>query len=197
MDATSSDRNLGYAFLNLRSKDTHRDFSQAFQDVPASSCFPGCKSSKVCEVALSECQGREANMRNLCTSSNISKWLLHDEWSPIFLDDYGKKMQLEVWKDDDHAPRFRSASAQCSPVFKPQASPVLKPQGAPNGKSSPTLRAEAKVFSPPLRADAATFLPPPVVNAKVMSPQMSPSLRAEASEFVPSMALLPEPAFVG
>lgn len=192
----STGLNEGHALVNVRSKDAYRDFKQAFDGVPAKTCLPAYQSQEVCKVATAEVQGRDANRQKLCTASNLKKWNNHDDWQPLFLDDYGCKMLLVQSNGDENGgykQRERSTSEY-------KASPVLKPQKSPPTKASPSLRPEAKEFSPstapktkvepatvksspPLRADAAVF---------------SPSLRADANEFVPAEALaepmlLPEP----
>merc|ERR1740117_17058 len=95
-------------------------------------------------------------MEILCTPANLAKWMGHDEWQPLFLDDYGTKIPLVAWKGIDApglGPRPRSSSEHeqqllHSPKFTFKASPVIKPQHSPVMKASPSLRAEAKEFSP-------------------------------------------------
>jgi len=201
--------NLNHAFVNVRSKDAYRDFLQAFHGVPTKSCLSAYPSEEVCEVSISEIQGRDANMQALCTSANLKKWATNDDWQPLFLDDYGKKVPLNEMEKQRSKMRGRAASdrmaAWSSPKLTPQVPPSLKPeQGASKKLSSPPMRAEAKVFSPGLRAEAKSFSPTSVPDTVVMPPAVisdasasSPSLRAEANEFVPTgLTMLPETAFV-
>jgi hypothetical protein len=201
----ASGHNLGYAFINVRSKDAHRDFVRAFHDVPASSCFPGFPTSKNCEVSKAEIQGRDANMRHLCSASNLHKWKAHDEWQPIFLDDYGKTIPLAQWQSGvENGKQKKASSAQNSPMLAPQAHPPgILDCSEQTIKSWMSMRKEAAVFSPSMRPEAKPFLPSTCGETKLASssvptgtPQSSPTLRAEANEFVPSAELLPEPALV-
>lgn len=204
-------RNAGHAFVNLRTKDAYRDFMATFNGVPASTCLHGIGSSdKPCMVSLSDVQGREANLRQLCTPSNLKKWAKYEGNAPLFLDDYGQRMALEAPRhaggynngDSQHAPapRARAVSDSCqsmkadSPAFIPQASsPAFVSQVTDaSTMASPSMgTAESPEFVPKSGgsalaspsmgpADAPEFVPK--LNSKEMS---SPSLRAEAKEFVP------------
>merc|ERR1719199_1230300 len=69
---SSTGQNLGHAFVNVRTKDALRDFTEAFDGVAAKSCLPRFASTKVCAVVIAEVQGRDANMKKLCTASNMN-----------------------------------------------------------------------------------------------------------------------------
>lgn len=190
--------NAGNAYINVRSRDSFRDFKKCFHGVPTSTCLPAFDSDKVCEVAIAEVQGRDAHMQILCTPANLAKWMGHDEWQPLFLDDYGTKIPLVAWKGVDApglGPRPRSSSEQeqqerHSPKFTFKAPPVIK--DSPQTKASPSLRAEAKEFSP-------SIVPGDEAEATVLASSLwaqaapfSPPLNADANEFVPSGMMMPE-----
>jgi len=183
----STGHNAGHAFVNVRTKDALRDFTKAFDGVPAKLCLPRHVSTKTCAVVINEVQGRDANMKKLCTAPNLNKWMQNEEMQPLFLDDYGQKISISQWQGNDGntKQRERCLSQQNSPLIVPQATPNLKPSREPASKSSPTLRAEAKVFCPSS---------PIILNA---DPTLcSPSMRAEADVFVPSLGMLPDAAVV-
>mmetsp|Transcript_123523 Transcript_123523/g.349191 ORF Transcript_123523/g.349191 Transcript_123523/m.349191 type:complete len:307 (-) Transcript_123523:105-1025(-) len=175
---SSTGRNVGHAFINLRTKDAFHHFLQTFQHVPARTCLPDFPSATTCHVKTADVQGREANMRNLLTASNLSKWANHEDWQPLFLDDYGTKIPFSQWQcSDGQGKQRRCASAKNSPILAPQQSPVLKPQ--PNNSQ--------------MKASSPEFVPQKYMPNKFASPTM----RAEAKEFVPSMTvMLPEAELV-
>jgi len=181
----STGHNAGHAFVNVRTKDALRDFTKAFDGVPAKVCLPRHVSAKTCAVVITEVQGRDANMKKLCTAPNLNKWTQNDELQPLFLDDYGQKICVSQWPGNTQQTRERCLSQQNSPMIVPHATPNLKPRREPTAKSSPMLRAEAKVFCPSS---------PIILNA---DPTLcSPSMRAEADVFVPSLGMLPDAAVV-
>jgi len=203
---SATGNHMGYAFVNVRTKDAFRDFKKAFHEVPVKRCLPGLDSdsAEFLEVCIAEVQGRDANMHHLCTASNQLKWQFKEEWQPLFLNDYGAKIEMEDWQGPDSEPgTVRRMSAMCSPAIGPAASPNFKPSSPPPGleKSDP-LRAEAKPFSPGMSAEAKEFSPgtgaeasgSPAMNAeaKVFTPLPSPNLRAEAEAFVPLEAPMEE-----
>jgi len=166
----STGRNLGHVFVNVRTKDTSRSFIDIFQGIPASDCLPAFASSKVCQVSNAEVQGREANMKQLATTSNLAKWTNHEDWQPLFLDDYGERVPMSQWGDSDKQQEVHQrqcASAKNTPVLAPQPSPVLKPRSGSD-----------------LQATAPEFVPQMEVLCRTVA--MSPNLRPEANEFVPT-----------
>jgi len=197
--------NMGHAFVNVRSRDAYRDFMKAFHKVPAQSCLPAFDSTGICEVSIAQTQGREANMRQLCSAVNIKSWITHDEESPLFLDDYGEKIPITQWqgREEEGKPR-QCASVHGSPNLKPHAPPVLgSEQNGVSKKSSPPLRAEAKEFAPAMHPEAKCIEAAKIGEEKLVSSPFCanasaypPVLRAEANEFVPSSGLLPESSFV-
>jgi len=173
---SSSGHNLGQAFVNVRTKEMFHDFIRVFQDIPASTCLPDFPSTDVCQVSVAEVQGREANMQSLFTSSNLRKWAKHEDWQPLFLDDYGMKIPFSEWQcSDDNGkmqPWQRCASAKSSPVLAPHQSPVLKPMFVTS-----QMKAETPEFVPQCE--------------RVLRLLGSPSLNPEAAEFVPSVIAMP------
>lgn len=178
-------RNEGVAFINLRTKESSRDFFKTFQGVATSACLPRFPASSVgttCSVVRHEVQGREANMQKLCTTSNLRKWAIHEDWQPLFLDDYGIRMPLparplDEVKDGREVDNFsgrprlqKSSSARNSPHLAPQAAPmdVIK---LPVGESK-------------MKASSPEFVPGSSAAAYAL-PQPSAQLRADAEEFVP------------
>lgn len=178
----ASGKNVGHAFVNLRTKDTAREFIETLQGVPARDCLPAFSSGKVCQVCLAEVQGRDANMYKLATAPNIARWLKHEDWQPLFLDDYGARIPISEWTNNDGSGmQRRCTSAKNTPLLAPQRSPVLKP------RSDWGLQASAPEFVPQFET---------VLNFLASSPELNP----DAKEFVPfsfsamEMEMLPDAA---
>jgi hypothetical protein len=174
----STGQNVGHCFVNLRSKEVTRDFIDTFQNVSTSECLPAFESTKVCQVCIAEVQGREANMKKCSTASNLKKWEKHEDWQPLFLDDYGGRIPMSEWKcTNDQAKPERPASTKNSPALAPKPSPVLRPSSASG-----------------MQASAPEFVPQ-MESLYCVSP--SPQMRPDAAEFVPSSVvfeMLPEAA---
>jgi hypothetical protein len=212
MDSATGE-NLGHAFVNVRTKDSTRDFIATFQDAPTRDRLKAFPGEGVLQVACSDVQGREANMRKLCTSENIKSWLGHEEWEPLFLDDFGIRIPLEPAPSAAGAldrrtscdgqdflpdrlvvpPRPRQCvSAHPTPTLAPGPSPMLgalpappglPPPQEPEGKGLERAPSEPSSDSTTARSDE--------YQMKASAPEFvprymsSPPMRPEAEEFVP------------
>lgn len=91
---TTSQRNMGYAFVNFRTVEACQRFTRQFSGVGAATCLPGFRSSKICEVRRAVVQGLRENMERMRTRFFIEQLADHEEWQPIFLDEQGKRIPL-------------------------------------------------------------------------------------------------------
>jgi hypothetical protein len=156
----STGHNVGHAFINIRTKDACRVFVEAFQGSRAEDMFPAYPSAKGCQVSFAEVQGRDENMKKCSTVSNIKKWEAHEEWQPLFLDDYGRRIPMSEWQCTN-GKEPRCTSTKNTPVLAPKPSPVLKPKDSGMQASAPEFvpQMELPLYSPPMRAEAKEFVP--------------------------------------
>jgi len=78
------ERNMGFAFINLCSRDALDRFMAAFHEVPVRQCLPGSMSKKVCQVRHAEVQGRQANFEKFFEESQAAV-AGREKWRPLFL----------------------------------------------------------------------------------------------------------------
>jgi hypothetical protein len=161
----STGQNVGHCFVNLRTKEVTRDFIDTFQGVQTSECLPAFPTTKVCQVCIAEVQGREANMKKCATASNLKKWEKHEDWQPLFLDDYGARIPMSDWKCTNEQGRpERPASTKNSPALAPSQTPEMRPSSG-------------------MQASAPEFVPQ-MDSCYSVSPLLQ--MRPDAEEFVPS-----------
>jgi len=220
---SATGENLGHAFVNVRTKDATRDFVTTFQDAPVRDRLKTFAGEGILQVACSDVQGREANMRKLCTSANLKSWLGHEEREPLFLDDFGIRIPLEPPPDAAGPPGHQTSgqdappdglavsqrprqcvSAKTTPLLAPGPSPVLCAIAAPPGLPPPQeLDCKGLERAPSEPSSDGTTACSGVCELKASAPEFvprymsSPPMRPEAEEFVPfepMMVLLPEAA---
>jgi len=176
----TSDRNMGYAFINFRSAAWKQEFVDLFDGTAASKCLPGFDSAKVCRVRRAQVQGQEANMAKLAQPGFMEALRARDEWQPLFFDEKGIRIPVEG--GDQTTPEslakmlrpaegsgknrktawsmWRPSDAVKAPEFVPGAVAVLSPL--------PASAAAAREFVPSATSDIdddANFVLPPAEMA--------------------------------
>lgn len=82
--------NVGYAFVNFRSKEHCASFVERFNGVDTQKCLPGFNSRKVCAVTPARVQGLDENVRRLRNSPVMSQLEDHPGWLPLLFDKNGE-----------------------------------------------------------------------------------------------------------
>eukprot|EP00928_Gymnodinium_smaydae_P026878 TRINITY_DN20967_c0_g2_i1.p1 TRINITY_DN20967_c0_g2~~TRINITY_DN20967_c0_g2_i1.p1 ORF type:complete len:548 (+),score=162.89 TRINITY_DN20967_c0_g2_i1:95-1738(+) len=107
----TSDRNMGYAFVNLRTPEDCVAFTKAFNEIDVSEILPGFNSTKVCKVSPAGVQGWQANYEKWCTAVASASPPFRQQWLPLFLDEKGEEVALaDKGKREKPAPRSRGNS---------------------------------------------------------------------------------------
>jgi len=77
--------NIGYCFINFRTMEAARDFTNKFHQVHTRDCLPGFNSNKVCVVSAAAVQGSKATMAKL-SPSILPLLTERPEWQPVLFD---------------------------------------------------------------------------------------------------------------
>jgi len=150
----SSDRNMGYAFINFRQPGDYEAFVVAFDGVEAGQCLPGFASPKVCEVRPAEVQGQCASWEKMCRPSFLEPLWGHDAWQPVFFDHDGQRFPLVAIDPNTGisgagAPSGKKGSRKKSGSESSHQSPAVSPElGPQNGKSPKSGKQRSNPNSP-------------------------------------------------
>lgn len=76
----STECNVGYAFINFRTRAAADKFTKEFDSVHTKECLPGYNSNKIAQVSLAAVQGLRANMDHLSKSALLPMLNMHEPW---------------------------------------------------------------------------------------------------------------------
>eukprot|EP00397_Hematodinium_sp_SG-2012_P003263 GEMP01003271.1.p1 GENE.GEMP01003271.1~~GEMP01003271.1.p1 ORF type:complete len:765 (-),score=137.83 GEMP01003271.1:1674-3968(-) len=102
--------NVGYAFVNFRSKEGVQKALDALHNVECHKALPGFNSSKIVELTPARVQGLENNIDHLQNSEVLGYIRDHSEWTPLVFDENGEMTKFPILESSVFSKRREGSS---------------------------------------------------------------------------------------